>query len=344
MSKQNTNQKDALSNMDQLVKRKGEINARIGAINKEFGEIFMSQSRLNIAIREAHDHLRGCPENDQRYAEKIQTLKAQLQKLSQDMRRSEERHKALNDELVQLQSIELPSCMANLSAEDVLEHHRRIGAATAEVGRIQSAINVQHQLIADAHTNLPNAVDRQDERHNLMAEIALGKASKDALEKLDAEIASDKKSISDAEKTVAPQIADAQATVAGLERKLATAQDALNTLESKTEEVTHRYYVGEAQKAAAQYVNHATELKRLHFLLLGLNSIISSHDGIGIVRHGIKPIHLPMFRLPQFDGVGCWPSNNQGMILDGDFIGYGDEIQDVANNERAKLDAILGNL
>lgn len=338
------NATDALSNMDELLKLKGEINARIGEIKKEFDGIFMEQSRLNTAIRDVQDHLRGCPENDQRYAEKLQSLKDQLQKLRQDLQRSEERRKALNDELVQLQTVELPLCMANLSAEDVLEHHRQIGAANAEVGRIQSAIDAQHQLIADAQANIPSTVDRQAERHNLMADIALGKAQKDALEKLDAEIASDKKSSADAEKKVAPQIADAQATVAGLGRKLKAAQDALNALDSKSAEVAHRYYVGEAQKAAAQYVNHALELRRLHFLLLGLNSIISGHDGIGIVRHGTKPIHLPMFRLPQFDGVGCWPSNNQGMILDGDFIGYGDEIQDVAKEEGAKFDAILGRL
>lgn len=335
---------DALSEMDELINRREEINVRIGEIKKELGDIFMTQSRLSAAIRDTNDHLRGCPENDQRYAEKLQSLKDQLQKLRQDMQRSEERHKALNDELVQLQTVELPSCMANLSAEDVLEHYRQIGAANTEVGRIQSAIDAQHQLIADAKASIPNAVDRQDGRHSLMAEIALGKASKDVLEKLDAEIASDKRSISDAEKKVAPQIADAKATVVGLERKLEAARDVLNTLESKSEEVEHRYYFGEAQKAAAQYVNHALELRRLHFLLLGLNSIISSHDGKGIVRHGTKPIHLPMFRLPQFEGVGCWPNNSLGMILDGDFIGYGDEIQDVANVEVAKFDAILNRL
>jgi chromosome segregation ATPase len=338
------NATDALSNMDELVKRREAINGRINEIKDDFGRIFMEQSRLNSAIRDVQDHLRGCPEDNQRYAEKRQSLKDQLQKLRQDQQRSEERSKVLNDELGQLQTVELPSCMANLSAEDVLEHHRQIGAANAEVNRIQSAIDAQHQQSADALASIPSTVDRQAERHNLMADIALGKAHKDVLEKLDAEIATDKKTSADAERMVAPQIADAKATVAGLGIKLKAARDALNALESKSEEVAHRYYVGEAQKAAAQYVNHALELSGLHFLLLGLNSIISGHDGIGIVRHGIKPIHLPMFRLPQFDGVGCWPNNNQGMILDGDFIGYGDEIQDVANAEKAKFDAILGRL
>lgn len=331
----------AIEKMDSLLARRDEINLRIEKIRSNLGEIFMEQSRLNIAMRDAQDHLRGMPENNSVYAESRRGLVDKLQQVRDSLKHSEERRIALNEELVRLQTVDLPACVEGLYAEDVLEHYRQVDAARNEVSCIQAAIDAQHRLIADDLATIPGIPNREHERNDIMAEIALGKASREELDKLDAEIVKANQAIADAKQKVAPQIADAKATVAGLECKLLDAQEKHAAIQAKSAEVAHRYYVGIAQKAAAQYVNHALELKRLHFLLLGLNSIIHHHDGKGIVRFGLKAIQLPMFNLPQFDGLMPWPGNGQGMILDGDFIGYGDEINKIADEEKSKFEALI---
>jgi hypothetical protein len=339
---------EALTNMDSLIDRRDEGIHRSKEIKGELGAVYMERQRLETATRSKEAVIRGMqerlaktPKDEQSYlVREMQSLTTELRQAEDDFAQTKVRIKALDDELLHLETVDLPSCMVALCAEDVLEHLRQIDAVKSEVELIQSAINAQLKLVEDAQATIPSAIDRQHERNSIMAEIALGKATEDALHTIDAEIAKNQKAIADATSKAAPKIEKAQATADGLAKKLGNTQKSLTMLESKSGEVAHRYYVGEAENVAVQYVNYALKLKVMYFRLLGLNSVITRHDGVGIVRLRIKPIQLPMFRLPQFDGLDGVIPNSPDMLMDGNFI-HGDQIQKAAKAAESGLNAVL---
>lgn len=336
---------DALTRMDELVKRREQINQRIAGIQSAYDETYADQQRLRTSMIDLKNHLldipvRGISKNDEQYyAEKKQVLDAKLQQAEQDFAQAEDERKKLDEELKQLQTIELPACMVAVCAEDVMEHQRQIKRATISVASIQAAIVSQNHLLAETRAAIPKASDRQQLRHNIMADIALGNASDDELKKLDAATAEDKKIVTAAENKAAPLIESAQATLSGLKHKLTAAHEALIALESKSSEVAHRYFMGEAGKAAAQYVNHAMHMKELYLRLIGLNWVTLQYDKRGFTVPYAGEIKIPMFRLPQFDGLGN-PSRGDWMLLDGEKI-INDQVAQAAKAEQARFDAIL---
>lgn len=345
MKGQNTKQQPdnassvALSRMDALVKRRDEINERVADIENEYGVIFSKRHQLQTAVFNLQDRLRGMPENEKHYAEARRELSAELEQLRLDFTLNEEHHKKLEEEIKQLQTIELPACMVAVCAEDVHEHFQRITLAKTEVDSIRTAIDAQHHVVAEAKATIPGVVDRQHERHNIMADIALGKETEDALKNLDAEIYKDQKAIAAAEKNATPKIENALNTVSGLARKLAAAQEFLNTLKSKSAEIARRYYVGEIEKAAVQYVNHALQLKVLYTRLAGLDIVIKKYDAAGIVNNLSAPISIPTFRTPQFEGLAD-PHIRAQSLFHADQI-LGEKLYKAAEVEESKFDAIL---
>lgn len=333
----NSTPADTLSKMNELIGRKDEINERIQSIQSEFGSIFMKQSHLNSSIRELKNRLMGMPEKDAQYVTARQELDNKLQQQIQALAQTEDENKQLNEELNQLQLVELPACMVSIGAKDVIEHQHLVNQASGIVANIQAAIDSQNQFLEQTLAAIPKIADKQQERRNLLADIALGNACDADLKKLDAAIATEQKTVSDAKKEVAPLLDNARATVSGLGLKLETAKKTLNDLEAKSSEVEYRYFMGEAEKAGVQYVNAALQLKEQYFRLLGLNTILAKHDSRGINIPAAKTIQIPTFRLPQFEGLVSVGASN---LLDGDRI-YSDHMIEAANTEKLRLVALL---
>lgn len=339
MSKLNSKPAEGLTQMDVLVKRRGEINRRIEEISNAISLNMAKQSELQTAIRDLQNNLQRIPQKNPAYADKRQRMGADLQQARQDFSQAEDGYKQLEEELRQLQIVELPSCMVALRAEDVAEHQLNIKLANSHISSIQAAIDSQNQFIANTRAAIPKEVDRQQERHNIMADIALGTASDSDLKALDSVISKDKEKVSATENKAAPLIANAQAALSGLKRKLAAAQDELKLLESKSSEVAHRYFMGEAEKAAAQYVNNALHMKELYLRLIGLNRVILQYDKRGFTLPSAGEIKIPMFHLPQFEGLFD-PKKGDWMLLDGARITNARVIQ-AAEAEKIQFDNIL---
>jgi len=326
---------DVLARMDELIERRSVINQRIADIKKEYELIYSKRQQLQTAKFDLQNRLRGLPENDKLYAD----LKAKIRLVEEDGVLNEDHHKKLDEEITRLETVELPACTITVCAEDVMEHHRQIKQALVVVNGIQVAIDSQNQLITKAKAAIPDITNRQQERYNLLADIVMDNASENDLKDLDAVIAKEKNAVSAAEKKAEPVIENAKATVNGLERKLAAANAALHKLESKSSEVAHRYFMGEAEKTAAQYVNNAMSLKEHHQRLLGLDLILNKRDGHRIVYPGAKPIQIPLFQLPQFEGLGN-PNSGERSFLNGDQI-YGDQIKRASDIEEEQFKAIV---
>ena len=336
---------DALSKMDELIKRRGEINQCIGDITKEIEDHFKKQNTLKSSMAGLKNDLleipvKGIPERDQQYyADKKQGLNDKLLQKEQEFEQAEVGYKKLNEKLIQLQTIELPACMVAICAEGVMEHQQRVKQATIAVNNIKAVIDSQNQFISKTRAAIPQMRNRQQERGNLLAEIALGNGVDDDLKNLDAAIAIDQESVNKATKDAGLLIENALATVSSLECKLDEAQAELNVLESITNEVNHRYFLGEAEKVATQYVNHALHLKELHQRLMGLNFVMYQYDQRGFVVPGAGEIKIPMYRLPQFEGFGN-PGIGDWMMFDGERVAN-DQVTRAANAEKSRFDAIL---
>lgn len=329
--------------MDDGLKRKGEIEARIGQINVEKSAILMKKSTLeNKTIRDLRDRLRGMPEGDPRYAGSRNELSNDLEQARVDLKEANTKAEALEKERVALVTIELPACNVDICAEDVMEHLRQIDQVKMEVQNLQTVIEAQRQSIAEAAAAIPQPIDRQHKRQNLMADIALGNATEADLKTLDDEIAKEQKAIQEATKKAAPKVEKAQAALAGLGRKLAAVQAELQALETKSSEVSHRFFVSEAEKVGAQFVNHALRMKELYTRLVGLDSIIKGHDGEGIMVHGPRKLYIPVFRLPQFEGLENPRSSAIGTFFHAEDDIFGEQIAQSAENEKTRVYALLG--
>lgn len=332
---------DALSRMDELVNRRGEINQRVADKTSAIGALINKRNNLRFVIRDLQDKLQTAPKESY-FDEKRQSWTAELMQAEQDYEQAEIDCKNLNEEIYRLQTIDLPACMVSISAESVVEHYRRIEQAKTAVASIQAVIDTQNQFVAETIAAIPKAVDRQQKRHSIMADIALGNATEGDLKELDALIEQDKEIVTSAQNNADPLIANARATLSGLNHKLVEAKNALTELESKSAEVSQRYFLGEAEEAAVQYVYHALHLKELHLRLLGLNWVSLQYDKRGFIIPGAGEINIPMFMLTQFEGLGR-PDIHDWTLLNGAKI-TNDQVVRAAKAELLQFDSILNGL
>jgi len=228
-----------------------------------------------------------------------------------------------------------------LLAEQVLAHKKLIDAAKSAIASIQSAIIKRQESITQARASIPATPDRRQERNDIMADIALGNAKTTELRAIDERIANETDVTQAAKEKVAQVISDTQATLDGLFNKLAIAQASLEEIESKTDDVALRYFMGVAEISAAQYVNHALAVKALYIKLSGLRFSIQKHGGKDVKAQGANNIQIPKFNLPQFDGLESFPPTELCMVLNGDFFEYGDYFRQAANKEEARFAALL---
>lgn len=328
---------DMLLKMDESVNRKGEINQLVADKTSALSASFEKQAKLRIVIRELTDNIGQIPE-EPNYDEKRQRLTAKLEQAQQEYNQAEIDQKTLNSEISRLQTVDLPACMTSICAEDVTEHHRRIAQAQSVINSIQKVINTQNKFIEDTTAAIPQAVNRQTERHSIMADIAMGNATEDDLKELDSLIDQDKNTVAAAKNKAEPLIANAKATLSGLSQKLVEAKNALAEIKSKSDDVSHRYFMGEAEKVATQYINLAQQIKVLHLRLLALNKASLNYDKRGFVIPGAGEINIPMFMLSPFDGLGRTHSHDW-TLLNGARI-TNDRVMRATKDEYSQFDSL----
>lgn len=223
---------------------------------------------------------------------------------------------------------------------EVLEHKKQIDSAKFEIARIQSAILERQECIAEASASIPVMPDRKQERSGVMADIALGNATRDDLAAVDGKIANEAALTKTATEQVAQVISDNQATLDGLLKKLEIAQSKLVEIDSRTTKVAERYFMGIADIASAQYLSHASAMKELYLKLHGLGISINKYGGIRTINSG-HALMIPKFNLSVFDGIVGFPPNEPRMIVDGNFFMYGDFFQQAANKEQEIFSYLL---
>lgn len=340
---------EALLNLNESLARKAEITSRLEDIASEKNSMFNRIHELNSSIRNLFDRLGGYPEKDKRNQDVRRDLSAQIQQARDSLAKATANDKALDEERFRLRAIELPQLTTALGAEGLLEHRNRITQAENEIEAVRNAIEAQHRIIQEAEEAKVHPVNRAIRRQDLMADITLGNATEADMKELDEEIAKEQKAIQEAQKKSEPLMKQAQAalnTLPGLERKLSYALEKLESIQSITNEVEQRFYLGEAENLAAEFIDHATQIKALYMRLAGVNNIITSLGGNDFMANNHAKIMLgglliPIFKLPQFKGMESNPVERPGVFFSSEFEIFADSISNAADAERIRIADVL---
>ena len=230
---------------------------------------------------------------------------------------------------------------SNDNLDMVLEHQHKISAARQAIDTLARAIKVQDEEIEKAIASVPHFFDRTSQRENMMAEIALGSANEKDLQILDEQIAEDKAAFEGAQAAATPALEKAKAIRSGLERKLTEAKAELQQLESKSREIMQSFLTHEAEATAAEYISHAQAIRMNYLRLRALEILIRKQGGGSIGSYSIGKLYIPVFSLPQFDGLAL-PDEGAGF---GCYYSAGwDEIRNVfleiAEHEKERLEGL----
>lgn len=206
----------------------------------------------------------------------------------------------LNDEISDLKR-GLAGLMFDFQAEDVLAYQEEKAKAEEAVASLEESIRQQEVVIDNAMTSVPVASDFARQREDLLAEVATGGATETDLQELDRKAAEATDAVNKAKADAQVVIAPARQTISGLRRKLATAQDELNTIKAIGPDVMNQYFRSEAERVGHEYAALALQLIDRYEKLLAYDKMLGHPSQLRTIRCG--DIMLPTFRLKACDGL-----------------------------------------
>lgn len=219
------------------------------------------------------------------------------------LKSEKEKFAALTDEINHLER-ELAQSRdgGGMGFGEVLDFQRQVKASQAEVANIASRLEEQHRILAEAQARMQPKDDHSAQREDLAVKVALGEASEKSLKDLDAEIEKQNQAV-DAQVAEALPLAEAaQGAIAGLERRLGAARNALSELEAKRPAVIKMYINSVAEVEGARFVELARELLNTYLKLTSLDTLAG---GNAFVSHSHGRMFIPNFRLKACQGMGC---------------------------------------
>jgi chromosome segregation ATPase len=184
----------------------------------------------------------------------------------------------LNRELTALEQ-ELEGLDCPLTAEQVLGYQAKLSEALAAVSALDSAIAAQEAVIRDSEAQVPSLIDRTREREDLLAEIAVGKATVDDLKRLDDSTDNERATIEAARQEASRITVPARQTIAGLSRKRDGGQANYDRIKGQVKRVYASFLEGEAGKNGAEYCAAAVTLVRCLRKASALHSLNARYGG-----------------------------------------------------------------
>jgi chromosome segregation ATPase len=207
------------------------------------------------------------------------------------------RKETLSREINEL-SNELENFGYLLGVDEVLRYQEDVAQAEKKVTGFQTLIAVQEDIIQKARQAAPDSLDTLlRKREDILADISMGKATDKDLKALDEEIAAQDEAVIEFNKTAS----QANQVIAGLQRKLSAAEDELNLLQSRRQDVFTEFLMGRAEILGEEYVELSMQLIDKYKQLVALDQIIGYPSRLtGPIRDGFA---IPTFRLKAFDGL-----------------------------------------
>lgn len=182
--------------------------------------------------------------------------------------------------------------------QEILRHQQAIKDVSGQIEALRSAIKSQEESLAQHQAQLPDLETLEQQRENLLADIATGKAEMAQLDKLDGRIEAEQA----ASNQLAPLIVRCNKTLAGLNRKLQEETELLGTLQKQSARFQRAYLLAEAELEAEAYVALGGELVAKFSRLSALSILLDGLDCQNIKAPGMVALSLPAFNLKVFPG------------------------------------------
>lgn len=173
----------------------------------------------------------------------------------------------------------------------VLQHQEQLAQANDTVAQLKQLIADHQDRCAALQERAKRVTELETQREDLLADIATGQSKQAELEALDTDLAQLKRSI----KEQSTQAATEQ-TIAGLERKLAKAQDEADLLTKKTNDLIRSLLLAQAEELGAEYAQVAARTNYLCRRLRALDSLLRAHGQYASFV-GRAALEIPRFEL-----------------------------------------------
>ena len=173
----------------------------------------------------------------------------------------------------------------------VLQHQEQLAQAHSTVAQLKQLIADHQDHGAALQERAKRVAALETQREDLLADIATGQSKQAELQALDADLAQLKRSI----KEQGTQAATEQ-TIAGLQRKLAKAQDEVDQLTKKTDGLMRALLFAQAEELGAEYAQAAARTDYLCRRLHAMDNLLRTYGqtpGIG----GRTVLEIPRFAL-----------------------------------------------
>lgn len=182
-----------------------------------------------------------------------------------------------------------------------LEYQQSLQAARDNVAWLKRLVSDQEIKLGEGLEKDDKQLDQlQIRREEILASIAAGEATQEALAGIDSDI-SDLVEDGDGSRAAGlRQFRDVNQTLSGLRRRLATAEGQLVELESQKSAIVRQLIISKAERLGGEYIALAHALRECFMRLVGLDELaneLAGHDVSRFFHPGGYPLFLPAPRL-----------------------------------------------
>ncbi|WP_157277035.1 hypothetical protein [Thauera aminoaromatica] len=218
------------------------------------------------------------------------------------------------------------------SAAAVLAHQAQVAALDTEIETLTAAIAEQNGKAAALRQALPNVSVLDERMDDLLADVAIGKATDEAVTQLEAERRDARETV----ERIRPELDRFARTVAALERKAEDARVRVRQLKEDKPALMRRFLMDEAQDECRRYIDDGLRAARSYKRLRALDALLEQAGSNYPLCASRETMVLPGFNLAASEEAPCHPVL-KGIVfkVDGRFDG-GTVLQRAAE-ERAAL-------
>jgi chromosome segregation ATPase len=323
-------------NYDALTKnleRKEQLESELKEKQEKLRELLLYVGRINRELRETNNAINGYGNQSNTSSfiaadrqAKLEINQGKADKLEAKLSKAKDEMAAL-DKAIEAITAELSECEHNANVSQVIAHQKAIAAEQAELDKYQALIEEQKNKIADAGIKEDKVTLLIVRREELLADIALGKAGAEEVDKLDQGIARTRQAQEAEQSANAQIIMDANNTISGLERGAESIKARIAKLNHQTPGILDAFIMGMARQSADDFNRIAQELSQKLIELSALDKMVSTFGK----RHrtGLFPNQAWIAKIPNINNV------DPCRVLNGDQYHYFNVANRAINVEEA---------
>ncbi|MBS0473890.1 MAG: hypothetical protein JSR28_01925 [Proteobacteria bacterium] len=179
------------------------------------------------------------------------------------------------------------------SAAAVLAHQAQVAALNAEIETLTMAITEQNGKAAALRQALPNVSVLDERMDDLLADVAIGKATDEAVTQLEAE----RREARETAERIRPELEKFARTVAALERKAEDARVRVRQLKEDKPALMRRFLMDEAQAECRRYVDDGLRAAQSYQRLKALEVLLGEAGSNQPLCASRETMVLPGFNL-----------------------------------------------